>query len=293
MEDNVPTDPAEFSSALLDPVRPLQISIFGSLRIWRAGHETQVGAPRNRIVLAEIVAAAGNVVSVDSIVDALWGENPPTSATNQVHRIVGQLRRTFEPGLSPHAMGRVILAEGKGYRILGNPDSCELHRFRDLVRRGHNALADGETSTAMTLYETALEMARGPLFGGLDAGIANRPEFVAIELERVATAIAVADLALEHGATPRTLAVILPLLECAPFNELLHARLIRLLTKAGRRSEAIRLASEMRRRLTDELGVEPGAELRQAHHDIYASDPPTTPRAGAEPRRSDAHSTQR
>lgn len=289
----MPTDSTDFSSAMLDPVRPLQISIFGSLRIWRAGHETQVGGPRNRIVLAEIVAAAGNVVSVESIVDALWGENPPTSATNQVHRIVGQLRRTFEPGLSPHAMGRVILAEGKGYRILGDPDSCELHRFRDLVRRGDSALRQSTTAAAVIHYEAALELARGPLFGGLDSGVANRPEFVAIELERVATAIAVADLAIEHGSTPRTLAVILPLLECAPFNELLAARLIRLLTLAGRRSEAIRLFGEMRSRLTDELGVEPGADLRQARHDIYASDTRAAPRAGATSRETNAHSTQR
>jgi DNA-binding SARP family transcriptional activator len=203
MEDVLATYAGEVSPSFFDPAIPIQISIFGSLRIWRYGHEADVGAARNRVVLAEIVAAAGHVVSVTSIIDALWGDGPPSSAVNQVHRIVGQLRRTLEPGLSAQAAGRAILAEGKGYRIAGDPQSCELRYFRDLVQRGEDALARGDTASAMNSYERALEASRGPLFGGLDARVADRPEFVAIELERLAVAIAAADLAIVHGGSPQ------------------------------------------------------------------------------------------
>jgi DNA-binding SARP family transcriptional activator len=275
VEDTLANETAEAKSGFFDPARPIQISVFGSLRIWRSGHEADIGAPRNRIVLAEVLAAAGNVVSVASVVDALWGDNPPASAVNQIHRIVGQLRRTLEPGLSPHASGHAILAEGTGYRIAGDAQSCELHYFRQLVRNGDNSLKRGEIAPARDNYERALEASRGPLFGGLDPGIANRPEFVAIEQERIAVAIAAADLAILHGPSPRTLGMIIPHAASAPFNEQLHARIIRLLATNGRPSEALVVFAGIRQRLADELGVDPGFELSHAYQDILVTDTAT------------------
>lgn len=250
----------------------ISVAIFGGLRLWRNGHEAEIGSGRQRIVLAELICAGGDVVSISALVDALWDQDPAASAVNQVHRIVGQLRRTLEPGLSPHSAGSTILASGTGYRIAVDHLRCDLFELRELTRRAEDFALGGDRKSATPVYAEALELAQGALFGGLDSRVKSRAEFLAVERERVAIAVSAADLAIGQGSTAQILAGVTAIAAGDPLNEPLHARVIRLLDGAGRRADALATFDAIRRRLADELGVGPGRELTDAHNDLLVAD---------------------
>ena len=256
--------------------KSVTVKVFGGLRIWRAGHEIDPGPRRNRLVLAEFLAAGGSVVTVADMVDALWSFHPPGSAVNQVHRLVGQLRRTLEPGLSPHSNGRFVVAADGGYRMAVELLDCDLFQFRRLTRDADLLLRAGHSGSAGELYATALELARGPLFGGLDPSAAARPEFQAIEHERVAVALSTAELAAAGGgSSAATTAAVVQVAASTPLNEPLHARLMTLLAAGGRSADGLIVFDQIRKRLADELGVDPGPELRRAHQALLMLDQPS------------------
>ena len=257
---------------LLDSAARITIAIFGGLRLWRNGNEADIGSQRQRIVLAELICAGGNVVSIPALVDALWDQDPAASAVNQVHRIVGQLRRTLEPGLSPHSTGMTILASGAGYRMASGSVQCDLYRMRELTREAKKLLSRGEIGSVGRCYEDALDLTQGALLGGLDSRVETRPEFLAVEQERVSAAIAAAEFAVVHGCTPQTLAAVMAIAVSVPLDEPLHALVIKLLSGAGRRADALTTFDSIRRRLADELGVDPGRELIAAYNDLLAAD---------------------
>ena len=261
-----------------DPAPGIQLAIFGGLRLWRNGHEAAIGSRRQRIVLAELICAAGNVVGLTTLVDALWGQDPAASAVNQVHRIVGQLRRTLEPGLSPHSAGTTILKAGVGYRLVTERVQCDLFQMRNLTHEARILLAGGKRQAAGERYGRALQLARGALFGGLHSEVETRPEFLAIEQERVATAVAAVDLAITDGGDSELLAVVAIIAASSPLNEPLHARLIRLLNASGRRADALSAFDAIRCRLADGLGVDPGQELNETYRELLVADSADGPR---------------
>ena len=249
----------------------VRIGVFGGLRLWRSGIEITVSPSRHRVVLAELISAGGNIVGINELVDVLWQQDPPASAVNQVHRIVGQLRRSLEPGLVPHASGRMIVAAGSGYRVAVDRLECDLYHFRRLVRRAAAHELDAP-ELAGEVYAAALELAQGAMFAGLDPRVTARPEFVAIEMERVTAAVAAADLAVTHGCSPDTLAAVAAIAANVPLNEPIQSRLIKLLAVNGRRAEALIIFDKVRRHLSKELGVGPGRELVQIYLEVLATD---------------------
>jgi DNA-binding SARP family transcriptional activator/tetratricopeptide (TPR) repeat protein len=234
----------------------VRLRSYGGLRMWRSGAEVDIGAPRLRTLLAALLAARGGVVGVDTLIELIWGAEPSPSAVNQLHRLVGQARRLFEPELASRATGSWVFPAGQGYRLVADARSCDLMAVRALL----------ETPGAAV---QALDLVQEPVFAGLDAEVLDHPAFVALQQERIQIAVEAADLAL-----PRLLPPLQRIAASAPLHEPLQARMIRLLTVAGRRAEALVLFDEVRRLLADELGADPGAELRAAHLAALADDEP-------------------
>ncbi|MFC4064389.1 ATP-binding protein [Actinoplanes subglobosus] len=234
----------------------VRLRSYGGLRMWRSGAEVDIGAPRLRILLAALLAARGGTVGVDTLIELIWGAEPSPSAVNQLHRLVGQARRLFEPELASRATGSWVFPAGQGYRLLTDARSCDLMAVRALL----------DTPGAAP---RALEIAQEPAFAGLDAEVLTHPAFVALEQERIQIAVEAADL-----AGPRLLPLLQRIAASAPLHEPLQARVIRLLTSAGRRAEALVLFDTTRRLLADELGADPGAELRAAHLAALTDDEP-------------------
>ncbi|MCO8277711.1 NB-ARC domain-containing protein [Actinoplanes sp. TRM 88003] len=251
-------------------ITSVRVRVFGGLRLWRDGGEVELGSPRQRAVLAVLLAARGAVVSTSELVDTLWGERPPASAVNQVQRLIGQVRRLFEPGLPNREYGEWVKPLGDGYRLHQDPRVSDLAAFFALLA----AARAGDRAQATQMYEQALRLAHDPPFGELPPALAALPVFQAIEAARAQAAVEAADLQAPH---------LLPLLEtyaaATPLHEPLQARVIRLLTVSGRRAEALAHFETVRRKLADDLGADPGIELRAAHLDAVAD--PEEPAAAA------------
>ncbi|MFC3737670.1 AfsR/SARP family transcriptional regulator [Paractinoplanes deccanensis] len=251
----------------------MRVRVFGGLRLWRDGVEVALGPARQRAVLAVLLAARGTVVRTSELVDAIWSDRPPDSAVNQVRRLIGQVRRLFEPDLPNREDGAWVKPVGDGYRLSLDARVSDLAAFFTLV---DDARAVGRAEAAQK-YEQALRLARDQPFAELPPALTGLPAFRAIETARVQAAVEAADAALGEPRAHHLLPLLQHYAAAAPLHEPLQARVVRLLTAAGRRAEALAHFEEVRRRLAEELGADPGAELRAAHLDAVTD--PATPDA--------------
>ena len=244
----------------VESVESVECSVLGPLRVRRAGADAVLGGPRERALLALLLVRAGQPVAVSEIVSVLWGASPPPSAENVIRRHMGSLRRLLEPGLPARAAGRWLARDAGGYRWTGDADSLDLSRFRRLREEAGRVAP----ARAVELLSEALDLWRGPVAADVPAEMRERAGLGAAERERAAAVREAADAALDAGVPESVLA---RLREAAAENSLdepLLARLILVLTAAGRRSEALATYRTAAARLADELGIDPGAELRDA-----------------------------
>ncbi|MEU9667701.1 BTAD domain-containing putative transcriptional regulator [Streptomyces bobili] len=250
----------------------VRFAVLGPVRVRRGDTELEPGAPQERAFLALLLVRAGQPVSMDEIVDTLWGTDPPRSAVNVVRRQVGSLRRLLEPGLPARAEGRLLLRDAGGYRLLTEGDSLDLIRFRALREAGRRT-APESPAHALGLFGEALALWRGPVAAGLPAHSRTRPAFDAVDRERLAAVREAADAALRAGR-PGT---VLPELRRAaaehPLDEPVQASLVLALAAAGHRSQALGVYDAVRTRLAGELGIDPGAELREARETVLRGGP--------------------
>ncbi|MFD0746500.1 BTAD domain-containing putative transcriptional regulator [Phytohabitans flavus] len=199
------------------------------------------------------------------------GADPPSSATNVVHRYIGALRRLLEPDLPPRASGRWLVRDGAAYRLKVDAEVSDLPRFRDLVRRARKAVEVGDTAAATADYAEALALWRGPCGAGV-AVSAGRRYFAAIDRERSAVALGAADAALAARRPQEVLAGVRGAAAVDPLHERLQARLVTLLCAVGQQAEALRVYEDTRVRLKEALGSAPGPDLRDAYLRVLRQD---------------------
>lgn len=204
---------------------------------------------------------------MSEIVDVLWGAAPPRSAVNVVRRHVGSLRRLLEPGLAARAEGRWLVREAGGYRLVTDGDSSDLLRFRALREEGRR-IADRSPAQALELLTEALSLWRGPLAVGIPAQARAHPAFDAVDRELPAAVRQAADAALRAGRPDVVLADLRQAAARHPLDEPLQAGLLLALAAAGHRSEALAAYEAVRARLAEELGIDPGAVLRDARDTV-------------------------
>src|SRR5437016_4143270 len=172
------------STANDDDVASVRFALFGGVRAWRGEVELSLGPPRQRALLQLLLVAGGEPVSLGEIRTALWLDEPAASATNQVRRHVGELRRRFEPELGRREVGRWLLPTSAGYRLAVDATNLDLLRFRELLRQGED-LAETPAESATAVLAQALEVARA---APGDESLRGLPRFVAVEDERVRAA---------------------------------------------------------------------------------------------------------
>ncbi|HEX4723183.1 MAG TPA: BTAD domain-containing putative transcriptional regulator [Pseudonocardiaceae bacterium] len=261
------------------PAGPVRFALFGGVRAWRGDVELPLGPPRQRALLQLLLVAGGEPVGMSEIVTALWLDEPAASATNQVRRHVGELRRRFEPELGRRAVGRWLLPTSSGYRIAVDATNLDLLRFRELTRQGAD-LAATSAEAATALLAQALEVARA---APGDDSLRGLPRFVAAEDERVRAVTGAARIALSAGLPGDVLPWLSGIAGAHPFHELLQACLMDCLTRSGRSADALALFERVRTRLRDELGIDPGAALTQAQARALAGPAGPAPAVTATP----------
>jgi DNA-binding SARP family transcriptional activator/tetratricopeptide (TPR) repeat protein len=255
----------------------LRFTVLGPVRVWRNGEEVAGFRQQQRAMLAMLLAKAGEPVGMAELVDMLWPADPPPSAANAVHRYVGTLRRAFEPDLPPRQTGRWLVRHGAGYRLHADTESLDLLGFRAFDVEARNQVAAGRPADAVPLFLRALDLWQGPCASGIDPATQAHPIFSAIDRERLSTARAAADAALAGGLPHRLLPVLRHLATTNHLDEPLQARLIRLLAAAGYQADALDTYRRVVATLADELGIQPGPELRDAHLTVLRQeDKPTT-----------------
>ncbi len=255
----------------------VRFTVLGPVRAWHGRIEIDLGPPRRRTLLALLLINGGQPVSNGDIVDVLWGQEPPLTAVNQVHGHVGVLRRLMEPGLPPRAPGRWLIRAGGGYLLDVDSENLDLLRYRRLWHQAREVAAAGRPEQAIQLAVHALELWQGPAADGIDRQARSHPVFAALDREYASATREAADLALLAGTPGPVLPIVEQAAARAPFDESLQARLVRMLAATGARAEALNVYQAARARLADELGIDPGPELRSAQVSVLrqAEAPPT------------------
>jgi DNA-binding SARP family transcriptional activator len=251
-------------------VDDVRIQILGPLRIWRGDVELDAGPWQQRCVLALLLARVGSPVGMAELIDLLWADDPPASAVNVIHKYVGALRRLLEPELAARAQGSWLIRHGNGYRFVADADHLDLTAFRREVDQARKSLSLDRPDDALDHYLQGLRRWQGAPGDGLAESTAATAILAAIEGELTEATMEAADLALRRDQPARVLPVLRRAADLEPLNEPLHALLVRTLAAAGRQAEALSAFQSVRDRLAEDLGIDPGPSLREAHREVLA-----------------------
>ncbi|MGW0914063.1 BTAD domain-containing putative transcriptional regulator [Streptomyces sp. NPDC002784] len=248
----------------MDPVR---YRILGTTQALRPdGAPLPVGGARLRALLSVLALRGGRAVPVQVLVDEVWGADPPADAAGALQALVGRLRRV----LGAEAVESV---EG-GYRLAAGPDDIDLHRFERLTADGIRALADGDPAKAAGVLDDALALWRGPVLADLPDRTAEAARW---ETRRLDALRARHTAALALGQAETALPELTALCDTHPLDEPLQALRLRALRDTGRAAEALAAYDDVRQLLAEQLGSDPGAELRELHAELLKPAAPATP----------------
>jgi DNA-binding SARP family transcriptional activator/tetratricopeptide (TPR) repeat protein len=242
--------------------------ILGPLRVAdNAGREIPIPAGRVRVVLTALLTRSNQVVSVDELGEVLWDGTPQPGAARTVRVYVVRLRHA----LGPVAAARII-TQAPGYLCEAEADEVDVLRFEELCRRGRVAAREQAWVQATELLSAALGLWRGQPLADVPSDLLRSrelPRFEQLHLQAIEDHL---DAEMHMGRHEHLIPRLSELTVSFPLREHLHAQLMRALARAGRRAEALSAYQHVRLLLNDELGVEPGPELRDLHQRILAGD---------------------
>jgi DNA-binding SARP family transcriptional activator len=252
---------------VIEPSGAALFRILGPLEV-RAGEGwTKIGAAKQRSVLATLLLRPGEPVSTDVLIDEVWPGKPPAKAANLVSVYVHHLRK-----LIGDAGGQVIVTRAPGYQLMLGTGELDADRFAALVADGRQALDDGAPERAVDLLGEALGLWRGPALADVPLTQKMAAETDRLGEARVSADELHAEASLACGRYTEAVPRIRRLLVDWPLRERLWALLMRALCGAGRQAEALEVYEQARKTISEELGVDPGAELRQLHQQILDAD---------------------
>jgi DNA-binding SARP family transcriptional activator/tetratricopeptide (TPR) repeat protein len=243
--------------------------VLGPLAIKVDGQRAAIGGPQRQGVLAALLLRANHPVPIHQLIDMLWPDEPTASAVVQVQGHISALRRSLSHG--PERDEAHILTAGSSYLLRLLDGTLDLHVFRAEAAEGRRLVQAGDVGQAAATLRRALEMWRGDAFANLGFPAIRRAAEL-LDLERLAV---LEDCVAAELATmpPGPLVTeLFDLVEQFPLRERLRATLMSALAAIGQRSDALQVYRAGRRVLVDELGVEPGRELRELHQRILTGD---------------------
>lgn len=246
----------------------MDFRVLGPVGAWRDGTEIRLTAPKHRAVLAAGLLAANHVVPMARLVEAVWADDPPASATSVIQTYIYELRRALR-----HAgAGPLIQTRPPGYIFAVPAGALDLFRFEALVAEGRAAAARGEDRRAVVALRSALDLWRGPALADMDTPVL-RNEAVRLEAMRLATLEERYDVELRLGPLNAPVPELVSLVAAHPFRERFRGQLMLALHRLGRTPEALEVYQQGRVMLRDELGLDPGSALRQLYAQILADAP--------------------
>lgn len=241
----------------------VEFRLLGDVEARVGGQRLEIGHARQRCVLAALLIDVNRPVPLEQLVDRVWSDRPPYSARSSLTSYVSRLRNLFGD-----AQGVTLSREPGGYVLATEPSSVDLHRFHAAVSQ---ARATTDPHEAATAFDRALAIWRGEPFASLDTPWFNdvrnalQAELLSVQLDRN-------DVALRAGRHADLLVELLAAHAAHSLDERLAGQLMLTQYRCGRQADALVTYRQMRRRLVDELGLDPGPALRRVHQQILAGD---------------------
>jgi WD40 repeat protein/DNA-binding SARP family transcriptional activator len=257
----------------VDYAAVMRFRVLGPLEVEAADGPLVLGGPKERLLLALLLTRPNQVVAVEALVRGLWGEHPPRSAAKSLQSHVMRLRHALEPGRARGTAGRVLVTRQPGYLLRVPAGGLDATRFEELTAQARRALSAGQANTAGSMLREALGLWQGSAFEEFtdtDFGAAEADRLAELRLVAVEDRVE-ADLRLARHR--ELVAELEGLVRDHPLRERLWAQLMLALYRAGRQADALLAYQRARSVLVEELGIDPGSELRRLQAAILAQDP--------------------
>jgi len=255
----------------------VEFRILGPLEVVRDGEPVRLGGPREKTTIAMLLLEAGNVIPVDRLIDAVWDDEPPATARAQIQICISALRRI----IAVDGGSSQIETHSPGYLLRLGRDTLDSDVFDTGIAAARRLLAEGDLADAAAGFRDALSMWRGPALSNVVGDLVQHS--VAHLNERRLNALEVClDTELRAGTTQDIVGELVKAAHEHPLDERFRILLMTALHRSGRQAEALEVYRTTRNTLMDELGIEPGLELRRLHQAILAGGPALEPVREAE-----------
>lgn len=249
------------------PVEPaaLRFDVLGPVRARRGEEQLATGSPQQRALLAALLLREGRTATAGELIDALWGEEPPSQALAAVRTYASRLRKVLDPG--------VLVSESGGYAVRGlGEGALDLARAQEWAAEAEKARSAGDLGRAREGLNRVLGLWDGEALAGVPGPYAEAQR-VRLEEWRLGLLESRLDLDLELGCHTEAVSELTALTAAHPLRERLRELLMLALYRSGRQAEALAVYADTRRLLAEELGVDPRAGLRELQRRILQADP--------------------
>jgi DNA-binding SARP family transcriptional activator len=242
-------------------MQQIEFRVLGPFEVWVEGRPLELKRQKQRSLLALLLLHAGEVVSIDRLVEELWAGRPPKAAVGSLQNLVSDLRK---------ALGReAVRTSQPGYLLDVHPDQVDLHRFERLVAQ---AAQGGDAERRATLLHEALDLWRGTPLADLAFEPFAQVEIARLEELRTAAREELIEAGLELGRQAQLIGELESLVAEHPLRERLRGQLMLALYRSGRQAEALEAYRRARETLVEELGIEPSPDLQQLEQSILRHD---------------------
>ena len=255
----------------------MRFRILGPLEVEDGSQILRLGGHQPRALLALLLLRANEVVPVDEIVEDLWGAEPPPSATRSVHALISKLRRRLEGDAADNTNGGtvdngVLFTRPHGYLLTVADGELDLYRFQSLMEEGRGALTAGHAAQAADRFREALALWRGPPLAEFAYDSFAQIEIARLDELRLSGVEERIEAELALGLHRELIPELEALLSKNPLRERLRGQLMLALYRSGRQPQALDSYQRARRRLVDELGIEPSPALQRLEQAILRQD---------------------
>ncbi|MEH0545013.1 BTAD domain-containing putative transcriptional regulator [Streptomyces sp. B21-105] len=243
----------------------LRFDVLGPVRARRGEEQLATGSPQQRALLAALLLREGRTATAGELIDALWGEDPPSQALAAVRTYASRLRKALDPG--------VLVSESGGYAVRGlGEGALDLAEAQEFAAEADKARAAGDLGRARQTLNRALGLWDGEALAGVPGPYAEAQR-VRLEEWRLGLLESRLDMDLEQGCHAEAVSELTALTAAYPLRERLRELLMLALYRSGRQAEALAVYADTRRLLAEELGVDPRAGLRDLQRRILQADP--------------------
>ena len=247
----------------------MEYRILGALEVAAGGEVVPVGGSRERALLALLLLRANQVVPADTLVEELWGGRPTEAAENTLRVYVSRLRKSLRGA----STDEVLVTQTPGYVLRVAPDELDAARFEALAAVGKERLVAGDSGAASDALRDALALWRGPALVDLADLASALPEAARLEERRLEVTEDRIEADLACGRHREVVGELELLTGLHPLRERLWGQRMIALYRSGRQAEALRAYQEVRTLLAEQLGIDPGPELRRLEEAILQHDP--------------------